>query len=100
MKLTSTQPPVALAWYTREDWEHLWEVAPDRPELDESFDEWELAAVQAELELKAMGLSVTRVQVNAESFLEWCRHQRCAPTRGSRSAYVVAVLQEQSGADG
>jgi hypothetical protein len=100
MKITPTHPPIAFAWYTREDWERLWETAPDRHDLDESFDAWELAAVQAELEFQAMGVSVTRVPVKAGPFIEWCRLEGRTPTRASRSAYVAAVSRMQSGADG
>jgi hypothetical protein len=100
MKLTTAYPTVAFAWYSREDWQQLWDAAPDREDLDASFDEWELAAVQAELEFQARGITVKRVHVDAAAFLAWCKERRRKPNRGSRSAFVSEVAQKVGSADG
>lgn len=56
--------------------------------------------MQTELELQLKGLSVTRVWVESEAFLQWCRKHRRPPTRGSRSQFVLVAAEVQSGADG
>ena len=99
MDLTTSYPPIAFAWYSRKDWEQLWQAAPDREDLDASFDEWELAAIEAELELKTSGASVTRVYVDASSFLAWCAKKRRPPDRASRTAYVSDLARTVPGND-
>ena len=45
---------LGLAWYTREGWERLRELAVYRELLDDSFDAWERGAHAAIAELAAM----------------------------------------------
>ena len=52
---------LGLAWYTREGWERLRELAVDREQLDDSFDAWERGAQAAIAELAAMGRVVRKV---------------------------------------
>ena len=99
MDLTTPHPPIAFAWYSRNDWLQLWEAAPDREDLDASFDEWELAAIEAELELKTRGAPVVRVYIDASSFLAWCAKKRRPPNRASRTAYVADVARVVPGND-
>jgi hypothetical protein len=80
---------VLLAWYTREAWEALRSVAPDKHALDDSFDEWELAAVEAECQLLAEGQAVSRVMIEPELFLAWCKAEGRLPDRAARSAFVL-----------
>lgn len=80
---------LVFAWYTRQDWERLRDAAPDRDELDDCFDDWELAALAAEQELRAKGIRVIRMKLDAEQFLRWCRKRRRRPDRASRTQFAL-----------
>ena len=36
---------LGLAWYGREDWERLREIADDRDKLDDTYEDWERQAL-------------------------------------------------------
>src|SRR5271166_1071452 len=48
---------LGLAWYTRETWAHLREVADDAQALDGSFEEWERRTLAAIRDLESVGLA-------------------------------------------
>jgi|SRR5271165_1414557 len=48
---------LGLAWYTRETWAHLREVADDAQALDGSFEEWERGTLAAIRDLESVGLA-------------------------------------------
>jgi hypothetical protein len=37
---------LGLAWYGREDWEQLREIADDRDKLDDTYEDWERQALK------------------------------------------------------
>jgi hypothetical protein len=46
---------LGLAWYSREDWERLHEVADDRDKLDDTYEDWERQALTTIRDLEAVG---------------------------------------------
>jgi len=85
---------LGLAWYSREGWERLRELAVDRDRLDDSFEAWERGAQAAIAELAAMGRMVRKVSIDIEALLAWCRNQRKPPDSAARAEYVTHLLQQ------
>ena len=45
---------LGLAWYGREDWEQLREIADDRDKLDDTYEDWERQALKMIHDLEAV----------------------------------------------
>jgi hypothetical protein len=86
---------LGLAWYTREGWERLRELAVDREQLDDSFDAWERGAQAAITELAAMGRIVRKVPIDLEALLAWCQAQDRPLEASARAEYVTHLLQQR-----
>jgi hypothetical protein len=91
----ATDAELGLAWYTREGWERLRELAVDREQLDDSFDAWERGAQAAIAELAAMGRTVRKVPIDLEALLAWCRTQDRPLDSAARAEYVTHLLQQR-----
>jgi len=87
---------LGLAWYTREGWERLRELAVDRELLDDSFDAWERGAQAAIAELAAMGRVVRKVPIDIEGLLAWCKAQGRPLNSAARAEYVTHLLQRHN----
>jgi len=85
---------LGLAWYTREGWERLRELAVDREQLDDSFDAWERGAHAAIAELAEIGRVVRKVPIDFEALLAWCQAQDRPLNSAARAEYVTHLLQQ------
>jgi len=65
----------SVAWFDREQWHQLCEVAADRSKLDDTFEEWEADARQALANLKSLGVDAEPFEVHVADLLQWCRAQ-------------------------
>ncbi len=66
---------VGLAWYTRDTWHRLVEVADDREALDDTFEDWERTAVSAIHDIESLGRQIRRVPIDIDALIAWCRDQ-------------------------
>lgn len=66
---------IGFAWYTRETWERLRELADDREPLDDSFAKWARQATNAVRELEASGDRVRKGTIDVETAAAWCRER-------------------------
>ena len=78
-----------VAWYDRDQWERLHEVASDREVLEESYEAWVAMAERSIQELEQTGMLIERVPVNAEKLIAWCTEQG-RPIDGSARAEFAA----------
>ncbi|HVA19430.1 MAG TPA: hypothetical protein VMU55_04580 [Solirubrobacteraceae bacterium] len=88
------QLQLGLAWYTREGWERLRELASDRDALDDTFEAWERGARAALCELECTGRAVRKVPIDVEALAAWCRAQHRALDAAARAEYVTHRLQQ------
>lgn len=64
-----------VAWYDRNQWERLRQVAADAEVLEESYEGWLAMAERGIRELEETGMIIERVPVNAEDLIAWCNEQ-------------------------
>lgn len=90
------EQPIALAWYTEEQWELLRQVAADWDSMDQSFARWEKSAGNAYRLLLESGYPVETVDVDVADLIRWCKSRNRPVDGESRSDYVAEKLEERS----
>ena len=85
---------LGLAWYSREDWERLHEIADDRDKLDDTYEDWEHQALRVVRDLEAAGRRIRKVPINIESLVTWCAERKCRIDMAARSEYVSYLLSQ------
>ncbi len=89
----SSDTQLGLAWYTREGWARLRELAEDREALDDTFEDWERGALAAICDLQSAGRRVRKVPVDIDALVAWCRERGRALDSAARAEYVSDLLQ-------
>lgn len=91
--MTETNAVTGVAWYRREDWSRLREIASDRANLDDSYEAWLAGAQKTLLELAVAGVAARRVNVDVEALVRWCRAERRPVDSAARAAFVADQLR-------
>ena len=87
---------VGVGWYTREEWEKLTTVVPDRSELDDTYEAWKNNAEKAEANLATQGISVARIPVSVDALVHWCKSRRLPVNGAARAEYVSELVGAQN----
>ena len=96
---SSSTLAVGVAWFDREQWHQLCEVAVDRSKLDDTFEEWEANARQALADLTSVGVNAEPFEVRVAELLQWCSERKRPIDGASRAEYVSFMLKrKRSGA--
>ena len=83
-----------FAWYRREQWARLRELASDRDKLDNSYDEWLAGAQKALLATALAGVSAKRVDVDVDALFRWCQAEGRSVDSAARAAFVAKELRQ------
>ena len=87
---------VGVAWYRKEQWPRLLEIADDKEKLEASYDEWVKIAQKTMREMEKLGLSLVKVDVDVEELLAWCQRRKIPVNGEARASFTSAKLQELS----
>ena len=87
---------LAVAWFRREQWGRLREVARDWVELEKTYDEWEAAALVALEGLRARGLEPQRVDVDVEELARWCQAEGRYVDGAARAEFAAIKLRQRN----
>src|SRR5205823_11750763 len=85
---------VGFAWYRREQWERVRDIASDAGEFEDTYEEWLRVAEQKLSELAAAGLDVKKVDVDSEQLILWCNEQGLDMNAQARSRYAAEKLRD------
>jgi len=88
---------VGFAWFDREQWQRLTEVAEDRTALDDTYDQWLKGARKAFAGLERQGAQIEKVHVKVDALVAWCKTQGLPVNGEARSQYVATVLRQRHG---
>ena len=91
--MTETNSVTGVAWYRREDWSRLREIASDRTKLDDTYEAWLAGAQKTLLELAVAGVAARRVNVDVENLVRWCRAEGRSVDSAGRAAFVADQLR-------
>jgi len=91
---------MAVAAYTREQWNRLMEVADDRNELESSWEEWKTGHEEAIANLRRQGFQPIEIPVDVDALQEFCRQRGLRNDSGTRAEYAAYQAQRhRQGAD-
>lgn len=84
---------VGIAWYRRDQWNRLRELASDADKLDESYEDWLAGAQKTLVRMEVAGVRAQRVDVDLEGLARWCRAEGRALDSAARAAFVASRLR-------
>ena len=85
---------LGLAWYSRETWERLREIADDRDKLDDTYEDWQRQALTMIHDLDVVGRQIRKVPIDIEALVAWCRERKCRIDAAARAEYVSCLLRQ------
>jgi len=85
---------LGIAWYRQEEWSHLLEIAADRDELEDTYEEWLKNAETRLHEMAEAGIDALRVYIKVDELQDWCIVQG-RPLDGSARAVFTAEKLRQ-----
>jgi hypothetical protein len=86
---------IGFAWFDEVQWHLLTRIVPDRSELDATFEEWERAALKAQMKIEAQGNVVERVPIDVGSLYAWCLERNKPVDSAARAEYVTTLLRQK-----
>lgn len=90
------EQPIALAWYTEEQWELLRQVAADWDSMDQTFAQWKNSAGNAYRVLLESGYPVETVDVDVTDLIQWCKSRNRPIDGEARSDYIEEKVEARS----
>lgn len=82
-----------VAWFDRDQWQRLREVAADPERLKDSYDEWVAMASRAIADLEAQGMIIEKVSVDTKALVAWCNSQQRPVDSAARAEFAVRELR-------
>ena len=83
-----------IAWYRRDQWTRLRDLAADSDNLEESYEDWLAGAQRTLVEMAASGVRAQRVDIDVEALVRWCKLERRPLDSAARAAYVGLQLRQ------
>ena len=91
--MNDNSAPTGIAWYRRDQWTRLRELAPDVEKIEESYEDWLAGAQTVLVQLTVAGVRVQRVDVDLDELVRWCRGEDRPLDSAARAAFVAPRLR-------
>lgn len=86
---------VGVAWYSRDTWVRLSQLAPDPDDLEDTYEDWLRMWHEASARLRQAGINPDRVEVDFEAFRDWCATHGFSLDSAARAQFVSEELQRR-----
>ena len=83
---------IGVAWFRVEQWQRLRDISADKQELEDTFEEWLVAAEKALVNLRANGVDARKVDVDVDQLVQWYQSKKLPVNSESRSSFVAEKL--------
>lgn len=92
-----SEPGVVLgvAWYRSKQWNRLLEIAADRDNLEDTYEEWLRCAERSLSQLSRHGIQPIKVDIDVDELFQWCLAQRCPIDAQARTKFVAEKLHQR-----
>jgi hypothetical protein len=84
---------LGIAWYDRDQWSQLKQVAADVEELDDTYEDWVCGAERLEREFARKGMKSQRVSIDVGKLLEWCKASGRINDSAARAYYTSEIIR-------
>jgi hypothetical protein len=84
-----------IAWYRRDQWARLREVATDADRLEEAYEDWLAGAQKTIVQMTVSGAHVRRVDIELDELVRRCRHEGRPLDSAARAAFTAAFTAER-----
>jgi hypothetical protein len=88
---------LGVSWYTREQYDRLLELADDRDNLEDTYDEWQASAEKMMVKLSKPGVLPRKVHINVEELVAWCKAHNRPINGAARTMFVADKVDEEIG---
>ena len=92
----SSNPQLAFATYTEEQFEKLQQLADDTEVLHDSHQEWVEPHIKTMQRFRAMGMDPKPIQIDVEELAQWCKQEDRPLDGQARSTYASMMAQQSS----
>lgn len=82
-----------IAWYRRDQWARLRELAADADGLEEAYEDWLAGAQRTVDQMTATGVHVRRVDIDLDDLVHWCRAEGRPLDSAARAAFTAERLR-------
>ena len=82
-----------IAWYRRDHWTRLRELASDADKLEESYDDWLAGSQKTLIQMRLAGVGAQCVGIDLDELARWCRDEGRALDSAARAAFVASRLR-------
>lgn len=86
---------LGVAWYRREQWVRLLEIADDRNNLEDTYEEWKANAERSLRRLTRPGFVPQKVDIDVEELIRWCKLKKRPVNGAARSIFTAEKLRKQ-----
>ena len=87
------QAVFGIGFYRRDQWPRLLETADDRKELEDTYDEWKLNLIKSVNNMRKIGATPRKVDIDLEELLVWCAVRGFKNTGESRAEFITDLLR-------
>jgi hypothetical protein len=87
---------IGIAWYRKEQWFILRQVAENPNDIEDTYEEWLKNANKLKKALVDSGLAVEEVDVDMQDVINWCKKGNKTINSNNISEYVVFKLREKN----
>jgi hypothetical protein len=88
---------LGVGWYTRKEYERLLELANDRDDLEDTYEEWQATAEKMMVQLSRPGVLPRKVHINVEELAVWCKAHNRPVDGAARTIFVADKVEEEIG---
>ena len=82
-----------IAWYRRDQWTRLRELASDADKLEEAYENWLAGAQKTLVQLTVAGVRAQCVDIDLDELARWCRAEGRPLDSAARAAFVASRLR-------
>ena len=90
---------MAVATYSREQWDKLIEVADDRNDLESSWEEWKAVKEEAIANIRRQGFEPIEIPVDVDALQEFCQKRGLRNDSEARAEYAANQAQHRRQSD-
>jgi len=88
---------VAVCFYTPGGYVELREVADDKKNLCDTYEDWLVEFSKAVNGLRNEGMDVVPITIDIAKLVQWCRQNKLKNISSNRSKYVAELCKTQFG---